>query len=284
MSMVSSGSAAARDRNDLGPDARLAEWHSTGANVGDNRGDAVPEWSKPRGDETMLTEAIEREGDVGGSNAGQGHFFFSRRLVCLSAPGGAAAASYRSLQTHLFARHVGAGRRGLAVCSPAAATGCTTVSVNLAIACAQAGINTVVVDANLVRPAVHHLIRPMKEAAGLTQMLSADPSSRVDEICRNVRPNLSVLFAGRASDGAQNLVAQRRFKEVIDYCMRSFDFTIIDTPSAHDGTEARHAAILVRYAMMVARRDVTLLADMKKAADDLTNDRVKIVGSFLTNF
>ncbi|WP_140418401.1 CpsD/CapB family tyrosine-protein kinase [Sphingomonas mucosissima] len=234
--------------------------------------------------ESIPVEAIQREDGLACPPAGELPFSFSRRLVCLSAPDGAAAASYRSLQTHLFARHVGEGRRGLALCSPAAATGCTTVAVNLAIACAQAGINTVVVDANLVRPAVHDFIRQVTEAAGLTEMLSNDPGSQVDQICRDVRPNLSVLFAGRRSGGTQTFVAQRRLKEVVDHCLRSFDFTIIDAPPASEGTNARHVAMLVRYAMMVARRDVTMLADLKKAADDLVSDRVKILGSFLTDF
>ena len=74
-------------------------------------------------------------------------YSFSRRIACLSEPAGVAARGYRALQTHLLAGHVRDGRRGLAVCAPTPACGCTSVAVNLAVAFAQAGINTL-----LLRP------------------------------------------------------------------------------------------------------------------------------------
>lgn len=237
---------------------------------------------QPRHGELPIQDALRPDGTSEGARPDYG---FSRRLVCLSAPEGAAAASYRSLQTYLLARHIGDGRRGLALCSPQLGAGCTTVAVNLAVACAQAGIKTLLVDANLTRPAVHDFIAPTARVAGLADMLIADPDVRVDEIRRDVRPNLSVLFAGGVKLGAGGLVSQqRRFKEIMDACMRSFDFTIVDAPAATGSTDARHVAMSVRYAMIVARRDLTLLADMKRTADELSSDRVKLVGSFLTDF
>lgn len=104
----------------------------------------------------------------------------------------------------------------------------------------------------------------------------------MDEIRRDVRPNLSVLFSGGAAARAHDLVAQRRFKDVIDHCMRSFDLTIVDLPAR--GSDARQIAMTVRHAMMVTRRHVTLLADVKAALAELASDRVRVVGSFLNDF
>lgn len=283
MSIENKGSAAVLEIDGSAPNGARAEWHSTAGDGDRHCSGGGADQAGLTTDEPGRMQAIDGEGGLGPPGARQASFAFSRRLVCLSAPNGATAASYRSLQTHLLARHVGAGRRALAVCSPQPATGCTTVAVNLAVACAQAGINTLLVDANLVRPAVHQFIRPADGGtAGLAQMLLADPANQVDAICRNVLPNLAVLFAGGLPPS--DLVVQRRFKEVVDHCMRSFDFTIVDTPPASDGAHARHVAMAVRYAMMVVRRDVTFLADMKKTTAELTNDRVSLLGSFLTDF
>ena len=111
-------------------------------------------------------------------------YSFSRRIACLSEPAGVAARGYRALQTHLLAGHVRDGRRGLAVCAPTPACGCTSVAVNLAVAFAQAGINTLLIDANLHRPAVQDFIRPEQPARGLVQMLSVGAEQRSDEIRR----------------------------------------------------------------------------------------------------
>lgn len=220
----------------------------------------------------------------GATTGEQPEYAFSRRLVCLSAPHGAAATSYRSLQTHLSARHLGDGRRGLALVAPESGAGCTTVAVNLAIASAQAGINTLLIDANLGRPAVHDLIRPCAASSGLAKMLLAAGDDQEDAICRDIRPKLSVLFAGTMVPSARELVGGRRFKEIVEQCIRSFDFTIIDTPAASTGPGARQVAASVRYALMIARKNVTSVRSAQRSGGELAADRVKVVGSFLTDF
>lgn len=221
---------------------------------------------------------------AGAKTREQPEYAFSRRLVCLSAPHGAAATSYRSLQTHLSARHLGDGRRGLALVAPESGAGCTTVATNLAIASAQAGINTLLIDANLGRPAVHDLIRPCAASSGLAEMLLAAGDDQEDAICRDIRPKLSILFAGTMVPSAQELLGGRRFKEIVEQCIRSFDFTIIDTPAASTGPGARQVAASVRYALMIARKNVTSVRSAQRSGGELAADRVKVVGSFLTDF
>lgn len=211
-------------------------------------------------------------------------YSFSRRIACLSEPAGVAARGYRALQTHLLAGHVRDGRRGLAVCAPTPACGCTSVAVNLAVAFAQAGINTLLIDANLHRPAVQDFIRPEQPARGLVQMLSVGAEQRSDEIRREVRPNLSVLYAGGTSPRAHDLIAGRLFKQIIDDCMRAYEFTIVDTPATDGSSDARQIAMGVRYGLIVARRDMTLLTDVHRTVAELSSDRVRLVGSFLAAF
>ncbi len=231
-------------------------------------------------------DGLELQGDGpdlphSGAPDAESDYHYSRRIACLSAPDGAVAESFRALQTHLLARHVRDGRRGLAICSPSDGAGCTTVAVNLAMACAQAGIRTLLIDANLQRPGVQDFVRPHAPAQGLVDMLLAGDRAG-DEIHREVRPNLSILFAGATRSRSRDLVSGRRFKQVIDDCMRSFEFTIVDTPALRAGTEARQIAMAVRYAMLVARRDLSLVGDVRGAIEELSRDRIQLIGSFLT--
>lgn len=211
-------------------------------------------------------------------------FRFSRHVVSLSKPESPDAKSIRSLHTHLMARHVRDGRRGLAICSPTSGVGCTMVAVNLAVAFAQAGLNTLLIDANLHDPGVEEYILPERPQTGLWQMLLAGADARNDEIRRDVMPNLSVLFAGGSGSRASELIANRHFKEVVDDCMRDFEFTIVDTP-AHGGTaDARRIAMNVRYALIVARRNMSYLSPIKEFIEELSADRVRLVGTFLSDF
>src|ERR1700748_150683 len=67
-------------------------------------------------------------------------------VVLLSNPTGAAAEAIRALRTHLMAQHVGEGRRALAVCGASHHVGRTFMAVNLAVALAQIGLKTLLID------------------------------------------------------------------------------------------------------------------------------------------
>lgn len=218
---------------------------------------------------------------VPGSGAG---YQFSRRIVCLSDPEGEATESIRSLRAHLLAGHVRDGRRSLAICAPAVGVGATFVAVNLAVAFAQSGLNTLLIDANLADPGVHDYIRPVQASGGLTRMLTDAEDAATDEVRRDVLPNLSLLYAGDRSRRASEQLASRQFKAVLDDCMRNFDLTIVDAPTERGYADTRRVATTARYAMIVARRDKTFLSQMRELADHLSADRVKLVGTFLTDF
>jgi hypothetical protein len=40
----------------------------------------------------------------------------------------------------------------------------------------------------------------------------------------------------------------------------------------------------VRYGMVIARRGATLVAEVHDAVDELSSDRVRLIGSFLADF
>lgn len=232
-------------------------------------------------DDSAPREGMVQEDAVRGSP--QTGYRFSRRVVVLSEPDSAAATGIRSLQTHLMAGHLRDGRRGMAICSPDRHAGCTTVAVNLAVACAQAGIKTLLIDANLCHPGVAQFIRPPAPTGGLCQMLTSDLDVPADEIHRQVLPNLSLLYAGSGMTGFMDLIATRDFKRLFDDCMRDYEFTIVDTPSGASTTDTRRVALAMRYALLIGRRDQTLMSAMKKLIEELSTDRVRFVGTFMTD-
>lgn len=211
-------------------------------------------------------------------------YHFSRRIVCLSDPEGDATESIRSLRAHLLAGHVRDGRRSLAVCAPTAGVGATFVAVNLAVAFSQSGLNTLLVDANLDDPGVHKYIQPQTNTGGLIRMLTEAEDATTDEVRREVLPNLSILYSGDKSRRSSELLASRQFKTILDDCMRDFDLTIVDAPTEHGYADTRRVATTARHALIIARRDKTFLSQIRELADHLTGDRVKTVGTFLTDF
>lgn len=205
----------------------------------------------------------------------------SPALVTLTAPLSVGAEAIRGLRTHIVAQHIEQGRRALAICGPSASVGCTFTAANLAVALAQVGLKTLLVDADLRTPSVQNIIASPGESEGLRGCLKL-AGSRVDDfINHEVLPNLAVFYGGGDMSNPQELLARDWFEEVMNECMREFDATIVDTPPANTSADARRISHVVGYSLVVAKRNKTLVADVKTLVDQLTDDSVVVVGTLL---
>lgn len=202
-------------------------------------------------------------------------------LVSISETAGAQAETIRALRTHVMARHIHLGRRALAVCAASRGVGCTFVAANLAVALSQIGVNTLLIDGNLRSPGVDWMIRPAQSEKGLRHCLASPTSNFSEDIEGEVLPNLSVMFAGGAAANAQELLAAERFRALMDFCLRDFDATIIDTPPANTCSDARRIASVAGYCVIVARRHKTFVEDVKILTSQMQGDHARVVGTVL---
>lgn len=209
------------------------------------------------------------------------NYRFSRRLTVLSDPLGIQSSAVGALRNHLSQQHLGLGRRSLAICSVSDDVNRTLVSANLAIAASQAGASTMLIDANLREPEFESYFKPPTDQAGLSDYLTGTTGAPGDIIRGDVLPNLSLIHAGSPPADPQALLSGRRFEDLITGLMRSYDFTIVDCPSARLSSDARRVASVMRYALIVVKRDVTYINDVKRLVEDLTSDRVTVIGTFL---
>jgi capsular exopolysaccharide synthesis family protein len=204
-----------------------------------------------------------------------------RLFVTLDPGPSLAAESMRTLRTHVMARHVQPGHRALAVCAPSQGVGCTFVASNLAVALSQIGVNTLLIDANMRRPMVADVFGITEMKNDLRTALASDYNIN-DCLVRAVLPQLSVLPAGGRASNAHELIASSRFKFLMDFCLREFDATILDTPPANKYSDARRIGSVAGYCLVVAQRNKSLLSDVKALVQDLQGDRANVIGTVLT--
>lgn len=216
------------------------------------------------------------------SSAPARRYVFSPDLVTISEPLSSSAESMRSLRTHILAQHVQAGRRALAVCAPSEGVGCTFVAANLAVALAQVGIKTLLVDANLRNPGLDDLFQGDPPGEGGLSGCLARPGARVgDHVDADVLPNLSIFRAGPASSNAQELLATDWFERVINFCLRDHDITILDTPPANLYADVRRVSTVAGYSLIVARRHKSLLADVRTLSAQIQTANGAVIGAVL---
>lgn len=228
-----------------------------------------------------MNEATSLLEAVGTGEPSPGPFELRPGVVLMSDPNGVQAEAIRTLRTHLIARHLRDGRRGLAVCGASHQVGCTFVAVNLAVALSQVGHKTLLIDGDLRDPGVESMIVPPRSLPGLRQCLASPEAGFGDSIQNDVLPGLSVMYSGGMAANPQELLGGDRFKILVDLSMRDYDVTIVDTPPSNICADARLISSVVGYSLIVARRDFSFVQDQATLARELSADRAELIGTVL---
>jgi Mrp family chromosome partitioning ATPase len=154
----------------------------------------------------------------------------------------------------------------------------------LAVALSQIGVKTLLIDSNLRDPSVQNYFDVEDVGGGLRDCLSASDAAAIDFTHEAVLPNLDVLFAGTVGPNAQELIAAEAFSDLVNGCMRDYEMTIIDTPAANRCADGLRISTVAGFSLIVARKDRTMVSDVRALCDQLKRERVSVIGSVLNAY
>ncbi len=172
-------------------------------------------------------------------------------------PAGGVAESMRTLRAQLLARWYNTKDAwpALAITGVERGEGRSFIAANLAVAFAQMGKRTLLIDGDLRNPIQHQTFN-LPNRLGFAGILAG--RAGLPEICLLERmPGLSVLTAGSPPPNPQELIARERFGMLLHDLSRRFEIVLIDTPASVDSADAQMIAIQARGAFIVSRRNVT---------------------------
>lgn len=153
------------------------------------------------------------------------------------------------------------------------------VAANLAVACAQTGYRTLLVDANLDAPVQHDLFR-VSNRSGLSLMLANGDAG--DAIQPTAINRLSLLPAGPAVRNYAELLDRARLYGRLREYADSYDLLLVDA-SHDDAAIAVAAAEGADGTMIVVRRDDSSMQRLKTLIDQLERRGAPVLGTVLTN-
>ncbi len=212
---------------------------------------------------------------------GQGNF--SQELVAAYQPFTPQAEVMRKLRTELLLRWFNADRKALALVSPAQGDGRSYLAANLAVAFAQLGESTLLIDADMRNPRLHKIFN-CDDSIGLSGILGGRANSYLDGISRvSELPNLSILSAGAIPPNPLELLGKIDFQLLLAFLSESYGIVLIDSPCTASHTDARVVAARAGGALIIARKNVTRAADLKGLTDAFTASGTSIVGTVMNN-
>jgi protein-tyrosine kinase len=204
------------------------------------------------------------------------------QLTLLHSPDSPHSERIRSLRTELMLLLEDVRRGNIcALLSPGPAEGRSQLCAELAIAFAQLGRRTLLVDADLRHPRQHVLFGADNQW-GLAQALALGESPYLYTV-QGV-PELSLLTAGVIPPNPLELVSNRRFDRMVSDWRRTYDFVLIDTPPVSAYADALAIATAARRVLIVSRTESTSFGGMKELLRRRAPTQARILGAVLNKF
>ncbi|KFL14867.1 capsular biosynthesis protein [Geobacillus stearothermophilus] len=202
-----------------------------------------------------------------------------RSLITAEDPKSPIAEQYRTIRTNIQFSFIDRPLRSLIVTSTGPGEGKSTTVANLAVAFAQQGKKTLLIDADLRKPTVHYTFR-LNNYMGLTNVLTGSapllPTCQVTEI-----DHLSILTSGPIPPNPAELLSSNAMAQCLEQLYETFDLVIFDTPPVLAVTDAQVLANQCDGTVLVIESGGTEIEAAVKAKELLEAANAKLLGVVL---
>lgn len=127
------------------------------------------------------------------------------------------------------------GARTLAVMAPTVHEDGAVVAANLAIAFAQVGFRTLLIDGNMREPALHRLFQ-LEDRFGLAAYLAGRPEDAAFFQVGAI-PNLTVIPVGGIPPNPQELLLRGLLHDLLQRASQQWEVILVNTPPADLGSD-----------------------------------------------
>jgi capsular exopolysaccharide synthesis family protein len=173
---------------------------------------------------------------------------------------------------------VGRGRCVL-ITSAIGGEGKTTLAAQLAARCGNAGISTLLIDADLRRAALCRLL-DVPEGPGLSDVLKADAT--IDEVVIPVQDGTFYLLpAGTPITDTSRVLQNCNFASMVTQLRQLYDLIVIDSPPVLPVPDALIVGRCADGAVLAARYDISRFPQVERARRQLDGAGIAILGTVI---
>jgi len=229
--------------------------------------------------EQEAEKAVVFQGAENGGAVPQGQLDIFRKQLFIAHQLSVVSEAYRSLRAGILLSRAEEPPKTILFTSGVHAEGKTSTTLKTAASFAQMGVRVLVIDADLRRPACHHMLR-MKSAAGLVEVLTGHDTPQ--EVIRSTAvENLFLLGSGALPPNPAELVGSRKMHHLLSALREQYDYIFIDSPPVMPVSDALLLSQMVDGVVMVVGGQETPKKVVKEACARLSYARAKVLGTVL---
>ncbi len=203
-------------------------------------------------------------------------------LITLTDPRSVAAEAYRTLRTNLMFYSVDHPVNTLVITSPLPGEGKSVALANLAVTLAQGGHETILVDCDLRKPAMHELWK-LDNERGVTSMMLKKAALENPPLQAVDVEHLHVLTSGPLPPNPADMLGSRRMDDIIALLKKKAEYVLFDVPPVLAVTDAALLGVKVDGVLLLLRAGSSRRDHALRAKEELERVNVPLLGSLLVN-
>ena len=192
------------------------------------------------------------------------------------------AEAFRTVRTAIVFGAAKESAKTVLVTSPSAGDGKSMLVSNLAIAMAQAGQKTIVLDADFRKPTQHIIFGTDPDGPGLTAALNGK-ATLAQAIQSTEVQGLSLLTCGSNMPNPAETLSSPAFAQVLRRLAQVYDRVIVDAPAVMAVTDSRVLGALCDVAVLVLRADRSRRHTSQRAIDALQATGTQLLGAVVND-
>lgn len=201
-------------------------------------------------------------------------------LVTMVDPAGTASEAYRSLRTNLLYAVVDKPLKVVLLTSPSSSEGKSTTCANLGGVLAQAGNETLLIDADLRRPSLHKFFG-VRNFRGVMNVLTGE--NELSDVLVEPFPGLKVAPSGQIPSNPSEILGSNRFAGLVEEAKKGFDYVIIDSPPVGLVPDPLILATQADAVLLVLDAQGTRKDSLRKAIRSLESVGASVLGTVVNN-
>lgn len=185
--------------------------------------------------------------------------------------------SYAKLRMNLLYTLVNKANKVIAVTSAISGEGKSTITANLAIACAMSGKRVLLIDADMRRASQQSIFAYDKNLPGLSDVLIGT-SKWWDTVLTEFRPNLNIMPTGHLPPNPAELLALPDMAELLKETQQQFDLVLIDLPPINIVSDPLTVSLHVAGCLMIIRQGYSDHRAVRKALSSAELTGMNVLG------